>query len=89
MPRILTDYLGLVFFFWSNEYSGKELEPIHIHISRGKQSENSTKVWIKSGYLELADNGANLTPKELAKALEYIEANRYEIIAKWYDYFVK
>jgi hypothetical protein len=31
MPRVLADYLGLVFYFWSNEFSGKNLEPIHVH----------------------------------------------------------
>jgi len=88
MPRVLMDYLGMVFYFWSNEFSGSKLEPIHIHISRGKQEENATKIWIKQdGGLEVANNNSRLTAKELAKALEYIDANRNDIIAQWYQYF--
>ena len=88
MPRVLMDYLGMVFYFWSNEFGGKNLEPIHVHISRGKQEENATKIWIKSdGSIEVANNNSRLTAKELAKALEYIDANKNDIIAQWYQYF--
>jgi len=82
------DYLGMVFYFWSNELGGKNLEPIHVHISRGKQEENATKIWIKSdGSIEVANNNSRLTAKELAKALEYIDANKNDIIARWYQFF--
>jgi hypothetical protein len=47
MPKALRDFLGLSFFFWSNEQSGGTLEPVHIHICRGKPSSHSTKVWLK------------------------------------------
>lgn len=88
MPRVLMDYLGLVFYFWSNEFSGNKPEPIHVHISHGKQEENATKIWIKSdGTLEVANNNSKLTAKELSKALEYIEANKNDIIARWYQHF--
>jgi len=88
MPRVLIDYLGMVFYFWSNEFGGSKLEPIHVHISRGKQEENATKIWIKpDGSLEMANNNSKLSPKELAKALEYIDANKNDIIAQWYQYF--
>jgi len=88
MPKVLMDYLGFVFFFWSNEFSGKTLEPVHIHISRGKQSPNATKIWIKpDGSLEVANNNSNLSQKELSAALEYIETNKNDIIAEWYKFF--
>ena len=88
MPKVLMDYLGLVFFFWSNEFSGNRLEPIHVHISRGRQEQNSTKVWIKpDGSLEIANNDSNLSTKELSAALEYIETNKNDIIAEWYRHF--
>jgi hypothetical protein len=88
MPRALADYMGLVFYFWSNETSGTGLEPIHIHISHGKQSPNATKVWIKpDGTLELAHNKSHLKQKELTAALEYIEVNKNDIIAAWYEHF--
>ena len=32
--------------FWTNE--NKPVEPIHVHIAKGKTSENATKVWITS-----------------------------------------
>jgi hypothetical protein len=82
------DYLGLVFFFWSNEFSGNNLEPVHIHICKGKQEPNSTKIWIKpDGSLEIANNNSNLSAKELSAALEYIETNKNDIIAEWYKFF--
>jgi len=88
MPRVLVDYLGLVFYFWSNEFFGNKLEPIHVHVSCGKQEENATKIWIKQdGTLEVANNNSKLSEKQLGKALEYIEANKNDIIAQWYQYF--
>ena len=33
-------------YFWTNE--NKPVEPIHVHIAKGKPSENATKVWITS-----------------------------------------
>ena len=33
-------------YFWANE--NKPLEPIHVHIAKGRPSENATKVWITS-----------------------------------------
>ncbi|MCL2845090.1 MAG: DUF4160 domain-containing protein [Chitinivibrionia bacterium] len=88
MPKVLVDYLGLVFYFWANEFGGNKLEPVHIHVSRGKQEENATKIWIKTdGSLEVANNNSKLTQKELSKALEYIETNKNDIIAQWYMFF--
>jgi hypothetical protein len=48
MPRALADYLRLVFYFWSNEYSGNKLEAVHVHISRGNPEANATKIWLKT-----------------------------------------
>ena len=31
-------------YFWTNE--NKPLEPIHVHVSEGKPTENATKIWI-------------------------------------------
>ena len=33
-------------YFWTNE--NKPIEPIHVHIAKGKPTENATKVWITS-----------------------------------------
>ena len=41
--------------FWANE--NKPLEPVHVHVSKGKPSPNATKFWItKSGKCLLANN---------------------------------
>ena len=31
-------------YFWANE--NKPLEPVHVHISKGKPTANTTKFWI-------------------------------------------
>jgi len=90
VPRAIADYLGLVFYFWSQEAGGGSLEPVHVHISRGAPAPHATKVWIRpDGTLEVANNDSHLKPKELASALEYIALNRNDIIAAWYDHFGK
>ena len=33
-------------YFWTNE--NKPVGPIHVHITKGKPSENATKIWITS-----------------------------------------
>jgi len=33
-------------YFWSNE--NDPLEPVHVHISKGKPVKNATKIWITS-----------------------------------------
>jgi hypothetical protein len=88
MPKALRDFLGLSFYFWSNETSGERLEPIHIHISKGNPSANATKIWIKQdGSVELCHNNSNLSPTELSRSMEYIKANSNTIIAEWYRHF--
>lgn len=88
MPKALRDFLGLSFFFWSNETSGDALEPIHIHVCKGAPSGNATKFWLKQdGGVTLCHNNSNLSAVELARSLEYIKANYDAIIAEWYRHF--
>ena len=88
MPKALRDFLGLSFYFWSNETSGEQLEPVHIHICKGDPTANATKIWIKQdGTVELCNNDSKLTPVELSRAIEYIKANYNAIIAEWYRHF--
>jgi len=76
MPKALRDFLGMSFFFWPNESSGNTLEPIHIHVSKGKPSPNATKLWLlQSGNVELCHNGSQLSEIELARAIEYVKIN--------------
>lgn len=83
MPKVLLDFMGYKFYFWSNENE----EPIYIHISKGKQIENSTKFWIKRDSIELIQNNSNIPTNDLKKIQKYIWANRDTIIARWYQYF--
>jgi hypothetical protein len=88
MPKVLRDFLGMVFFFWSNEQSGKRSEPIHIHICKGKPTSGATKLWLLSdGKVELCHNDSHLSEQELAKAIEYVRANYNNIVAEWYRHF--
>jgi hypothetical protein len=88
MLKALRDFLGLSFFFWSNEQSGGSFEPVHIHINKGKLSPNSTKVWLKQdGTVELANNDSRLSEQELSKSLDYIKTNYNNIVAEWYRHF--
>jgi hypothetical protein len=92
--RIGADYIvrGTVSKFQTMFTLGIELYETEngtlVIISRGKQEENATKIWIRQdGSLEVANNNSRLTAKELANALEYIDANKNDIIAQWYQYF--
>lgn len=75
--------MGYTFYFFSNEND----EPIHIHVSKGKPTENSTKFWIKRNSVELEHNNGNIPKNDLKKIQKYICANRAMIIARWYDHF--
>ena len=73
-------------YFWSNE--NEPLEPIHVHISQGNPSANSTNVWItKSGNCLLCNNNSKIPSKVLKNIMRIIEARSGEIIEKWYAYF--
>jgi hypothetical protein len=88
MPKALRDFLGLCFFFWSNEYSGQNTEPIHIHVCKGSPFENATKFWLlQNGTVELCHNRSDLSSVELRRAGEYIRANYNNIVAAWYQHF--
>jgi hypothetical protein len=73
-------------YFWTNE--GEPLEPIHVHISEGCPTENSTKIWItKTGKTLMANNNSRIPIKVLRNMMRIIEARNEEIIKKWTDYF--
>ena len=83
MPSIL-EFLGYKIYFWSNE----SYEPIHVHISKGSPSENSTKIWItKVGGCVVANNNSNIPINELNKLLKVISGYYLLICAKWKEYF--
>lgn len=83
MPNLF-NYLGYTIFFWANE----DFEPIHIHICRGKPSENSTKVWItKSGDCILANNDARIPKKDLNRLFKAIQYNFFFIVTEWKNFY--
>lgn len=83
MPKVLLDFLGYIFYFYSNENG----EPIHIHVSKGKPSNNSTKFWIKRNEIVLEHNKGNIPKSDLKKIQKYICANRAQIVNRWYEFF--
>ncbi len=73
-------------YFWANE--SKPLEPVHVHVAKGKPSANATKFWItKSGKCLLAGNNSNYDNKTLHYLAKAIEANTDIIIEKWVAFF--
>ena len=76
--------IGYKIYFWSNEND----EPIHIHISKGKLSQNSTKIWLtKTGGCIIANNKSNIPKYELNKLLDVISKHYFLIISKWKEYY--
>lgn len=82
MPTVF-DYKGYKFYFWSNENN----EPIHIHVSTGIPTSNSTKFWIlKDDSVLLANNSNEFGSKELRKIQKYIENNISLIKDAWFSF---
>lgn len=83
MPSLF-ECLGYKIYFWSNENG----EPIHVHISKGVPTPNSTKVWLtKSGGCIVANNESKISSKELNNLLESISINYFFIISEWKNFF--
>ena len=77
MPTLFY-YLGLQFFFYSNDH-----EPIHVHVSNG-----SDEARFNVQTLELIEN-CGLKVSELRHAQLAIEENQEVIINKWNEHFKK
>ncbi|MCD7862223.1 MAG: DUF4160 domain-containing protein [Lachnospiraceae bacterium] len=85
MPQIFKVGSYLI-YFWSNE--NDPLEPVHVHVSEGYPSENSTKIWItKSGKCLLGNNNSQIPARKLRVIMDVIEARHSDIENKWYSYF--
>lgn len=73
-------------YFWSNE--GKPLEPVHVHVSQGKPTENATKIWItKAGGCYLCNNDSRIPAPTLRNIMRIIETQSAEVLEKWESYF--
>ena len=85
MPQIFR-MGGYWIYFWTNE--SRPLEPIHVHISEGRPTENATKVWItESGKCLLCSNSSQIPERTLRNIMRTIEARSDEVIRKWTEYF--
>ena len=84
MPSLFT-VSGYKIYFWSSEND----EPIHVHVSKGQPSPNSTKIWLtREGGCILASNGSRIPQSELNKLMEFISAQFFFICAEWKKFFV-
>lgn len=85
MPQIFKVGSYLI-YFWLNE--GKPLEPIHVHVSEGFPSENSTKIWLtQNGRCLLCNNNSKIPSRKLRDIMDIIEARHKDIETKWIFYF--
>jgi len=76
--------IGYKIFFWSNENG----EPIHVHISKGNPTDNSTKVWLtKTGGCIIANNKSQIPENDLNKLLSIISKHYFLIVSKWREYY--
>ena len=86
MLPILFELYGYKIFFWSNENN----EPIYVHVAKGKQSANATKIWLPAeSNPVVVHNKSRIPQKDLSRLLKVVAQNRDTIIARWYDYFGK
>lgn len=85
MPQIFR-VGSFVVYFWSNE--NNPTEPVHVHVSEGRASAGSTKIWITStGKTLLCNNNSKIPEKMLKNIMRQIEANSSLIIDKWSEQF--
>ena len=75
-----------IIYFWINE--GRPLEPVHVHIARGKPAADATKIWItRSGKCLLQNNHSQIPDRELRIMMRVIEARSADVIDKWTETF--
>ena len=73
-------------YFWTNE--NDPLEPVHVHVSEGRPSACSTKIWItKSGKCYLANNDSHIPRQTLRNIMRIVEARSAEVVERWTEYF--
>lgn len=73
-------------YFWSNE--GMPLEPLHFHVSKGKPSKNSTKVWmLEDGTCEIENNNSQIPTKILRNIIMTMESMSDYVKDEWIGFF--
>lgn len=82
MPRLFIIF-GYQISIWSNENG----EPIHVHVSKKRPSENSTKLWLCSdGKFIVAHNKSQIPENILAKIIKYLNTNSNYVLNFWKAY---
>lgn len=85
MPQLLR--IGpYVIYFWSNE--SEPLEPVHVHITKGRPVPDATKLWITStGKALLCNNHSRIPERLLNRLARLIEANSAAFVEAWKEHF--
>ena len=66
-------------YFWTNENN----EPVHVHVSEGKPSENTTKIWLtKAGGCIVANNQSKIPKHKLNKIIEILSDQHFFYLPK-------
>lgn len=79
-----TKYNGLLIGFFTDEGKNKALEPVHIHVKRGRTK--LAKIWITKDGFEVSGK-CSLSKSELKDVGEFINKNRDLIILDWKETF--
>lgn len=90
MPKALRDFKGYKFYFWNNEMSGDNTEPIYVHVSKGKPVENSLKIWVTTSGVEIDKKSieqSDIKESELKLIVRYVDINKNDIIISWLKHF--
>ena len=75
-----------VVYFWSNE--SEPLEPVHVHIAKGRPVQDATKLWITStGKVLLCNNRSKIPERLLNRLSRLIEANSDDFVRAWKEHF--
>jgi len=76
--------LGYAVYFWSNEIN----EPIHVHVSKGVPSSNSTKILLtRDGGCVVANNNSHIPSSDLTELLQIISSQFFFICTAWKEHF--
>ena len=85
MPQLFK-FGKYIIYLWSDE--GFPVEPVHVHVSKGRPSREATKVWITKSQKALVCHNKSRIPKhELNLICRFLEANSDLIITAWKDHF--
>ena len=77
---------GYKIYFWKNE--NQPLEPVNVHISKGKPSANATKVWLTADKnCKLCHNRSRIPKNFLHNIMNLIADNSDIILDKWKETF--